>query len=404
MDHAKRGAEALTASRYADAVDAYTQAIKSSPNSPDYHIKRSTAYQRSSPPEYAAALADAERAVTLARERAKRELIIQAQLRRAIALYGLERYGDAKFVFEIVKGLDSKEKTLGIWEGKVQLKLKDLSEDDARAKVTVTEVPSVTASAASPPVEAPAHTAAPSSECAAKAASQPTAPAQTPIGKIRHDWYQNHDNVIFTLLAKGVPKEGTVIDIQERSLAISFPVATGSTFEFSLDPLYARIDVSQSRFSVLSTKVEITLRKAQPGQKWHALESNEPAGASEAVAPTISPPVAPTSSGPVYPSSSRSGPKNWDKLADELTAKKAKRDGAKGTKDDDDWDYEKEDGDEVNSFFKKLYAGADSDTRRAMTKSFLESNGTALSTNWADVGKKTVPTQPPDGVEAKPWK
>lgn len=38
-----------------------------------------------------------------------------------------------------------------------------------------------------------------------------------------------------------------------------------------------------------------------------------------------------------------------------------------------------------------------------MMKSFVESNGTALSTSWSDAKGKTYQTQPPDGVEAKKW-
>lgn len=38
-----------------------------------------------------------------------------------------------------------------------------------------------------------------------------------------------------------------------------------------------------------------------------------------------------------------------------------------------------------------------------MMKSFQESNGTVLSTNWAEVGSKKVECTPPDGMEAKPW-
>lgn len=39
-------------------------------------------------------------------------------------------------------------------------------------------------------------------------------------------------------------------------------------------------------------------------------------------------------------------------------------------------------------FFQHLFAGADDDTRRAMMKSYVESNGTSLSTNWDEVKSK----------------
>ena len=102
---------------------------------------------------------------------------------------------------------------------------------------------------------------------------------------------------------------------------------------------------------------------------------------------------------PSYPTSSKSGPKNWDKLADEFTKKKDTKpkdgkdqDKSAASDDDEDMkvDSDEEGGDAVDSFFKKLYKGSDDDTRRAMMKSFQESNGTALSTNWGEVGSKRV--------------
>lgn len=57
----------------------------------------------------------------------------------------------------------------------------------------------------------------------------------------------------------------------------------------------------------------------------------------------------------------------------------------------------------VNEFFQKLFADADDDTRRAMMKSYSESGGTTLSTNWDEVKKAPVEVKPPEGSEWKKW-
>jgi len=115
----------------------------------------------------------------------------------------------------------------------------------------------------------------------------------------------------------------------------------------------------------------------------------------------------PASSGPAYPTSSRTGVKDWDKLASSLTKKKPSKSKAKKSENPTDADAGAEDdgvesdysdygtSDPVDGFFKKLYANADPDTRRAMVKSYYESEGTALSTNWSEVGKGKVEVRPP---------
>lgn len=97
-------------------------------------------------------------------------------------------------------------------------------------------------------------------------------------------------------------------------------------------------------------------------------------------------PPAQEKAGPAYPTSSRAGPKNWDKVVDL-----------------EDKDEDEDEGKDVNDFFKKLYKDATPEQQRAMMKSFTESNGTSLSTNWDEVGKGEVKTVPPEGVEAKKW-
>lgn len=57
----------------------------------------------------------------------------------------------------------------------------------------------------------------------------------------------------------------------------------------------------------------------------------------------------------------------------------------------------------LNGFFQKIFADSDEDTKRAMMKSYQESGGTHLSTNWGEVSKGTVPVSPPKDSEWKKW-
>ena len=238
---------------------------------------------------------------------------------------------------------------------------------------------------------------------------------QTQANKIRHEWYQTTDTVVVTLFAKGVPKDKATIEIQERALTVSFPLPTGSDFDFSLDPLFSKVDPSASTSKVMSTKVECTMKKATPGQKWASIESTEVVREGENSADNGNPDVkrailgnqATNNAAPSYPTSSRSGPKNWDKVANDLTKKKAEKkkaegDGGNDGEDDDDGIDEFE-GNGENAFLQTIFKSSNPDAQRAMMKSYQESNGTVLSTDWSEVSKKKVETSPPDGMVAKKW-
>jgi suppressor of G2 allele of SKP1 len=86
----------------------------------------------------------------------------------------------------------------------------------------------------------------------------------------------------------------------------------------------------------------------------------------------------------LYPSSSRKK-FNWDELEKEVGEEKLEGDQA------------------LNKVFQDIFAGGSDEQRRAMIKSFTESGGTVLSTNWDEVGKSPVKGSPPKGMEAKKY-
>jgi suppressor of G2 allele of SKP1 len=175
----------------------------------------------------------------------------------------------------------------------------------------------------------------------------------------------------------------------------------------------------------MPSKVEIKLHKLPPGQKWPSLtrESNAEKNKEIEKQTTLSDRSTPTPSvndaknatqpsaplkptpdpikekAPAYPTSSRTGPKNWDAIAAESLKSSSSKDKDKGANELDGMDDEE--GDPLNAFFKQLYAKSDPDTRRAMMKSYTESGGTALSTNWDEVGKARVKVSPPEGMVEK---
>lgn len=215
---ADQGLKALNSQNYAQAVDLYTQALQQTPESPDYYLKRSTAYQRSS--NYRLALHDAELAVVLAHKRGKRELIGIAQLRRGISLLMEGKLGDAGFCFNEADKKASREKDrnmIGVWKTKLDMQLAKVDEDDITREVTVKEIPDVELPKAVSVVEK-AEKNWVSEEGTRVTVSAPPAGVITPPSKIRHEWYQTATQIVLTIYVKGVPKDKTSVEIKEKSV------------------------------------------------------------------------------------------------------------------------------------------------------------------------------------------
>jgi suppressor of G2 allele of SKP1 len=215
----------------------------------------------------------------------------------------------------------------------------------------------------------------------------------------RHDFYQTDTSVIVSVYVKGCKAEDVKCAITESALNLDVSEPSPVT-SLHVSPLFSGVDSSSSSFKVLGTKVEIKLQKADVGIHWKKLNGEEGELLHDskqhsmliAILSDIEGSVASAAASVIPAATASSSSKNgaaprhhskWDSFKPE----------------DDGKD---EDGG-IDDFFKKLYADADDDTRRAMMKSYQESGGTALSTNWSEVGKKKVDTTPPDGMEARKW-
>lgn len=181
---------------------------------------------------------------------------------------------------------------------------------------------------------------------------------------VRHDWYQSDEKVVVTVLLKNAVEKNYKCEINENSLRI-----TAENYEFALE-LFGNVSVEKSSHKATPHKIEVNLIK-KDFCKWITLEKKK---------------AAEVASAPVKVYSGKK-PDDWDKLAKDIEKNEDKEEGDQA----------------VNALFRKIYEGGTEDQKRAMMKSFSESGGTVLSTNWDEVKKDKVEVKPPDGCEFKKW-
>ncbi|XP_026230537.1 protein SGT1 homolog isoform X2 [Anabas testudineus] len=196
---------------------------------------------------------------------------------------------------------------------------------------------------------------------------------QTPaLPPVKHDWYQTESQVIVTIMVKNVPKDGVSVNFMEKELSAIVQLASGDNYSLHLHLLHPIVP-QQSTFKVLTTKVEIKMKKTD-AIRWEKLEGEGQESNIKHFNPNQ------------YPSSSHYTRK-WDKMVVDISEEEKN---------------EKLEGDAaLNKLFQQIYSDGSDEVKRAMNKSFMESSGTVLSTNWGDVGKRKVDVKPPDDVEFK---
>ncbi|KAK9820252.1 hypothetical protein WJX72_008100 [[Myrmecia] bisecta] len=379
----KQAAAAFIDEEYDQAIELYTQAISQSPKDANLYVARAQAQIKQE--NYMDAVDDANKALELDSKLSK------AHLRKGVACFHLDEFESAKSAFEAGLALEPSSTQLKTWIRKCVAELDDeMTDAHANGSVPITPAPSTAAAASS------ADRSAPTTNPAAAAASKPTAsssdadptapiaPSAIPVqaAKYRHQWYQTQPWVEVNVLAKKMTPERVDIKIEDQALHVVLRDPSGEE-EYTLSTdLYGKVVPTESKYEILGTKIEIRLKKAD-GLHWATLEKSGAKAAPNYSNPDIERP-------PAYPSSyAARKPMDWDKLEAEIKVEE---------KD------EKLEGDAaLQKLFKDIYSNADEDTRRAMNKSYQESNGTVLSTNWKEIGVKKVECTPPTGMEAKKY-
>ncbi|KIP03966.1 hypothetical protein PHLGIDRAFT_94146 [Phlebiopsis gigantea 11061_1 CR5-6] len=198
---------------------------------------------------------------------------------------------------------------------------------------------------------------------------------------LRHEFYETDERLTLSVFDKGADPAQVSVKFLPRSI-----VYRHGEKELTLEPLKGQIDTDKSDYTVGKVKIEIRLVKVALG-RWGAITGDSPDILSSFPATSSLPSAAATQSKKTH--------KNWDGITSTIL------DREKALTSDDDPNVG---GDStVNEFFQKLFADADEDTKRAMMKSYQESGGTTLSTNWDEVGKAPVEVKPPEGSEWKKW-
>ena len=173
-----------------------------------------------------------------------------------------------------------------------------------------------------------------------------------------------------------------------------------------LDPLRGQIDTEKSDYTIGKVKVEVRFVKAAaikwgglvgdtPDRECFSCHSPCPVIGTDARVPVLN--TFPTTTTTTAAASAGHKPfyKNWDGITNKILAD----DKQVSTSEDPNAGGDAA----VNKFFQEIYGNADENTKRAMMKSFVESGGTTLSTNWDEVSKGEVEVKPPQGSEWKKW-
>lgn len=197
------------------------------------------------------------------------------------------------------------------------------------------------------------------------------------MSTLRHEFYETDERLTLSIFDRNADPSEVNVQFEPRKFTY-----THGDKSLVLAPLKGQVNPGSCEYTVGKVKVEIRLMKMVSG-RWGALVGDSPD------------PLASFPSAPAMTTTSVKPKKNWDGITSNILSTEKEK-----TTDEDP----NVGGDStLNGFFQKIFQDADDDTKRAMIKSYSESGGTTLSTNWEEVKAKRVEVKPPAGSEWKKW-
>jgi suppressor of G2 allele of SKP1 len=213
----------------------------------------------------------------------------------------------------------------------------------------------------------------------------------------RYEFYQSDTHVTIVIWLKGVQPNDVHVNVSDDHFCMTIEKREVSNHgddtvnKYRVAFQFAHtVNAESLSTKVQSTKIEVRIAK-RDAMSWCKLErtANDVNAITQSVTQhSITQQAVSTGGPPQYPSSSRHA-RDWNKVERDVKADEAS---------------EKPEGEAaLNDMFQRIYADASDDTKRAMVKSMVESNGTVLSTNWNKIGQKEVKTKAPSGTEFKKY-
>lgn len=222
------------------AVEFYSKTIDLNPSVADFCADRAQAQIKLN--NFSEAVADANKAIELVPS------MVKAYLRKGTACVKLEEYHTVKTALQAG---DSHA------PGDIRFAklIKECEQRIAEESVLVAKSLASTA---------------PSTSVSESVSSQQSNPVSLKKPRYRHEFYQQPEEVVVTIFAKGIPANNVVVDFGEQILSVRIDVSGEDTYHFQ-PRLCAKIVPEKSRYQVLSTKIEIRLAKAEY-INWPSLE------------------------------------------------------------------------------------------------------------------------------------